>query len=408
MRGYYDDPEGTAATFTRGWFRTGDLGYVDDDGFVFIVDRKKDLIIRGGYNVYPREIEEVLYTHPAVAEAAVIGVPDPRLGEEVKAFVVLAAGAAADRGGAHRVRQGAGGRLQVPAARGVPRRVRAQRHGQDPQEPAALTPSRPRPGPIGLAGSPTRVPPTGGSHGRRAATTARPVRPAAARGRLHRRAGGRAAGLRPRADRRRPAARRLVLAGPGHAAGQHRELRGRRPGADRPGRTAARSTASTRRATSTSPWPPPRARWSPATTAGCACCPRPAEFAPRWSTTGCSGRRCSSSTTRWRPGSSARGWSSTSPTSPRRAEATTRVGKLVRDRAVRRRPAALPALRLHHRRRGRPEHGRAGHPGRLRVDRRQPPGEPAVHAVRGDRHRQEALRRSTCCGPGASGSSPRR
>ncbi len=88
MRGYYDDPEATAATFTRGWFRTGDLGYVDADGFVFIVDRKKDLIIRGGYNVYPREIEEVLYTHPAVLEAAVIGVADPRLGEEVKAFVV--------------------------------------------------------------------------------------------------------------------------------------------------------------------------------------------------------------------------------------------------------------------------------------------------------------------------------
>ncbi len=92
MRGYYDDPEGTAATFTRGWLRTGDMGYVDDDGFVFIVDRKKDLIIRGGYNVYPREIEEVLFTHPAIAEAAVIGVPDPRLGEEVKAFVVLRPG----------------------------------------------------------------------------------------------------------------------------------------------------------------------------------------------------------------------------------------------------------------------------------------------------------------------------
>ena len=121
MRGYYDDPEGTAATFTRGWFRTGDLGYVDDDGFVFIVDRKKDLIIRGGYNVYPREIEEVLYTHPAVAEAAVIGVPDPRLGEEVKAFVVLRPGQQLTEDGAHRLRQGAGGRLQVPATGGVPR-----------------------------------------------------------------------------------------------------------------------------------------------------------------------------------------------------------------------------------------------------------------------------------------------
>ena len=92
MKGYWDDPEATAAAFCRGWFRTGDLGYVDDDGFVFIVDRKKDLVIRGGYNVYPREIEEVLYTHPAIAEAAVIGVPDPRLGEEVKAFVALKPG----------------------------------------------------------------------------------------------------------------------------------------------------------------------------------------------------------------------------------------------------------------------------------------------------------------------------
>ncbi len=87
MRRYYDDPEATAQAFTRGWFRTGDLGYVDADGFVFIVDRLKDLIIRGGYNVYPREVEEVLYTHPGIAEAAVVGVPDPRLGEEVKAFV---------------------------------------------------------------------------------------------------------------------------------------------------------------------------------------------------------------------------------------------------------------------------------------------------------------------------------
>ena len=68
-----------------GWLHTGDLGYVDDDGFFFIVDRKNDLIIRGGYNVYPREVEDVLYTHPAVAEAAVVGVPDDRLGQEVKA-----------------------------------------------------------------------------------------------------------------------------------------------------------------------------------------------------------------------------------------------------------------------------------------------------------------------------------
>ncbi len=89
MKGYYRNPEATAEAFRGGWFHTGDLGYVDDDGFFFIVDRKKDLVIRGGYNVYPREIEEVLYAHPAVAEAAVIGKPDEKLGEEVLAFIVL-------------------------------------------------------------------------------------------------------------------------------------------------------------------------------------------------------------------------------------------------------------------------------------------------------------------------------
>ena len=87
MRGYCGHPEATAEAFAGGWFHSGDLGYLDEDGFLFIVDRKKELIIRGGYNVYPREVEEVLYAHPAVAEAAVVGVPDERLGEEVKAFV---------------------------------------------------------------------------------------------------------------------------------------------------------------------------------------------------------------------------------------------------------------------------------------------------------------------------------
>jgi long-chain acyl-CoA synthetase len=88
MKGYYRDPESTEQAFTRGWLRTGDLGYFDEDGYLFIVDRKKDLIIRGGYNVYPREIEEVIYGYPGVAEVAVIGVPDDRLGEEIKAFVI--------------------------------------------------------------------------------------------------------------------------------------------------------------------------------------------------------------------------------------------------------------------------------------------------------------------------------
>jgi long-chain acyl-CoA synthetase len=96
MKGYYKKPEATAEAFRGGWFHSGDLGYEDSDGFFFIVDRKKDLVIRGGYNVYPREVEEVLYTHPAVAEAAVIGRPDPRLGEEVVAYVALKPGATAD------------------------------------------------------------------------------------------------------------------------------------------------------------------------------------------------------------------------------------------------------------------------------------------------------------------------
>lgn len=92
MKGYYRNPEATAAAIKDGWLHTGDLGYVDEDGYLFIVDRLKDVVIRGGYNVYPREIEEVLYTHPAVTEAAVVGTPHETLGEEVLAVVSLAPG----------------------------------------------------------------------------------------------------------------------------------------------------------------------------------------------------------------------------------------------------------------------------------------------------------------------------
>jgi long-chain acyl-CoA synthetase len=92
MKGYRNRPEATASTLAGGWLHTGDLGYIDEDGFYFIVDRTKDLVIRGGYNVYPREIEEVLYAHPGIHEAAVIGKPDDRLGEEVVAVVVLQPG----------------------------------------------------------------------------------------------------------------------------------------------------------------------------------------------------------------------------------------------------------------------------------------------------------------------------
>jgi long-chain acyl-CoA synthetase len=94
MKGYLNKPEATAeAVSADGWFRTGDIGRVDEDGYYYIVDRKKDLIIRGGYNIYPREIEEVLYEHPEVAEAAVVGMPHPELGEEVGAAVALKPGA---------------------------------------------------------------------------------------------------------------------------------------------------------------------------------------------------------------------------------------------------------------------------------------------------------------------------
>ncbi|MBC7899347.1 MAG: AMP-binding protein, partial [Saprospiraceae bacterium] len=89
MKGYYKRPEATAEAFRNGWFHSGDIGIMDDDGYLAIVDRKKDMILRGGYNVYPRELEEIIMTHPSVSLCAVIGVPDDRLGEEVKAFVVL-------------------------------------------------------------------------------------------------------------------------------------------------------------------------------------------------------------------------------------------------------------------------------------------------------------------------------
>ncbi|HYM38765.1 MAG TPA: long-chain fatty acid--CoA ligase [Thermoplasmata archaeon] len=95
MKGYWHKPEETANVLHDGWLLTGDIGKMDTDGYFYIVDRKKDMILCSGYNVYPREVEEVLYMHPAVQEAAAIGVPDPYRGESVKAFVVLKPGTAA-------------------------------------------------------------------------------------------------------------------------------------------------------------------------------------------------------------------------------------------------------------------------------------------------------------------------
>ena len=93
MKGYYGRPDATEEAIQDGWFRSGDLGRRDEDGWYYIVDRSKDMIIRGGYNVYPREIEEVLMTHPDVSLAAVIGVPHESHGEEIKAVVILEDGA---------------------------------------------------------------------------------------------------------------------------------------------------------------------------------------------------------------------------------------------------------------------------------------------------------------------------
>ena len=95
MKGYWNRPDATAAAVRDGWFHTGDVARMDGDGYFFIVGRQKDLIIRGGYNVYPREIEEVMHEHSAVAEVAVIGFPHPELGEEIGAAVTLKPGASA-------------------------------------------------------------------------------------------------------------------------------------------------------------------------------------------------------------------------------------------------------------------------------------------------------------------------
>ena len=134
MKGYWSKPDATeeAMQATAGstpatWRK------VDEDGYFFIVDRKKDMIIRGGYNVYPREIEEVLYEHPAVREAAVVGVPHDELGEEVGAAVALKDGEDVDADELQALRQGAGRGLQVPAPHLVRRRAAQGPDGQDPQ-----------------------------------------------------------------------------------------------------------------------------------------------------------------------------------------------------------------------------------------------------------------------------------
>lgn len=92
MKGYFKDPEATANTIRHGWLHTGDIGYLDEDGYLFVVDRKKDMIIKGGENIFPAEVEQALYEHPGVAEAAVVGAPHATFGETVVAFVVARGG----------------------------------------------------------------------------------------------------------------------------------------------------------------------------------------------------------------------------------------------------------------------------------------------------------------------------
>jgi acyl-CoA synthetase (AMP-forming)/AMP-acid ligase II len=89
MKGYYKAPEKTAETIIDGWLHTGDIGHLDAEGFLYVTDRKKDMLITGGFNVYPSEVEQVIWAHPAVQDCAVIGVPDPQWGEAVKAVVEL-------------------------------------------------------------------------------------------------------------------------------------------------------------------------------------------------------------------------------------------------------------------------------------------------------------------------------
>ena len=92
MKRYYNNPQATEEAFKGGWFHSGDLVRMDEEGYIYVIDRKKDMIISGGENIYPKEIEEVLYTHPDILEAAIVGIPDPNWGESVKAFVVMKPG----------------------------------------------------------------------------------------------------------------------------------------------------------------------------------------------------------------------------------------------------------------------------------------------------------------------------
>ena len=135
MKGYWNRPEETKATITAdGWLKTGDAGYLDADGYVFLTDRVKDMIVSGGENIYPAEIENVLASHPAVAEVAVIGVPDEKWGETVKAVIATKPAQTVTAADDPRLRQDASGRLQMPDVGRFRRRSAAQSLRQGSQE----------------------------------------------------------------------------------------------------------------------------------------------------------------------------------------------------------------------------------------------------------------------------------
>ena len=219
MLGYWEDPERTAEAVDRaGWMHTGDLATMDDEGYLNIVGRSKDMVIRGGENVYPREVEEFLYTHEAIADVQVVGVPDEKYGEELCAWVIARPGADARRGRRARVLPRAAGALQGPALRDLRRRVPDDGHGQGPEVQDARDVGGAA-GPAGCGGGAQRL---------------RDLRTRRARRSLH--AVGSA---RPGRDRARARARRAV--------DPHRMRRGRgRAGAGRPA-GAGRDAAADRR-----------------------------------------------------------------------------------------------------------------------------------------------------------------
>ena len=161
VKGYWNKPEATAAAFTEGWFHSGDLAHLDDEGFVYVVDRLKDVVIRGGENVYSAEVEAVLFEHPALEDVAVIGLPHPTYGEEVAAVVQREARVDGHRGRGAGVRRHAAGPLQGALDRVLPRRAAApHREWQGAQARAsrrAVRRARPLRSTFGLASAPATV-----------------------------------------------------------------------------------------------------------------------------------------------------------------------------------------------------------------------------------------------------------